>query len=392
MTKLSIYIKYLAICLLFACSQFARPSSQPLGLWVESQGKYPTFATQDNIKQMFDQAQNLGVKVIYLQVARAGRAWFDSSFADKSLIEENGFDPLGVSLQIAKQRNIQVYAWVNMFNLADNLDAPIVKRLGKQILLQDNFAQSLEQYKDGVSENPNFTIGAKEYWLNPASPQVHQYLIAMLSELLNKYPDLAGLHLDYIRYPYSLPIRPGSGLALGIDFGYNSENRQNFEAENKIENAFKYDQDKGYQPINYKTALLWDEWRRQSLNQYLIELKFILGANKKLSTAVMPWSDRAYLSAYQDWRYWMDANLADQVCLMNYSKDFKHFEQVAKQANAFATNNNLCVGIGAWLFSDWNEIQKQIDIAKKLNAFPVLFSYSNLKVSGLLDAGSSLKD
>ena len=37
--------------------------------------------------------------------------------------------------------------------------------------------------------------------INPILPEVRQYLTSVLTELVKRYPDLDGLHYDYIRYP-----------------------------------------------------------------------------------------------------------------------------------------------------------------------------------------------
>ena len=107
--------------------------------------------------------------------------------------------------------------------------------------------------------------------------------------------------------------------------------------------------------------------------------KHALRDDQILSVAAVSWSDRAYLSAYQDWRSWLEDDRVDWVCLMSYTKDLRLFSHMVKQATPFTTSRSkLLAGIGSWILKP-QEIDQQKQIAQANGADgTVMFSYGNL--------------
>src|SRR6185295_11181083 len=103
-----------------------------------------------------------------------------------------------------------------------------------------------------------------------------------------------------------------------------------------------------------ETAERWDAWRRDQVSRYLPEIKSRLRAGQKLSVAALAYADRAYLSAFQDWRGWLADGAVDRVCLMSYSPDDRLFGHLVRQAAACceADRSRLYAGVGMWFFDD----------------------------------------
>lgn len=349
-----------------------------LGLWAEAEGPNRTLDARPRLEAMLQAAEAMGIQDLFLQVYRRNRTWYASSVADdgpfRAALEKEGYDPLAYALATAHAKGLRVHAWMNLFNLARNAEAVVVKRLGRGAILTDSRGRSLLDYPN-LQPGDGFSLDTPGYWLDPAHPGVQAYLLQVILELVDRYPTLDGLHFDYIRYPYALPMIPGSRhLSAGLDFGYGGETLRRFGAET------------GLDPRRVKedaaVAEAWDHWRREQLTKFLRRLR--TGVRKRnprivLSAALLSWVDRAYLIAFQDWRRWMEEGLLDVGIIMNYTRDGRLFGYLSRQAMAFRGRGKIYVGLGAYLFERPEVLLQQIEDAKRVEADGVvLFSYDNL--------------
>ena len=222
--------------LISGCSSFYQhflvrllaPKRFEVGLWVQAEGANRTLDSAEKIKALVKRARAAGVTDIYAQVYRSGRAWFPTNLADDSPSKRAGQDPLALLVDLASQGEecdcpIKVHAWINAFALARNKKAPILRQLGLQAVLKDQYGRSLLEYP--LSGKPEwakgFGLGTPGIFLDPGNLGVRKRIIDVTAALVRNYPGLAGIHLDFIRYPYALPISPGSRFSPRLDFGYN---------------------------------------------------------------------------------------------------------------------------------------------------------------------------
>jgi len=183
------------------------------------------------------------------------------------------------------------------------------------------------------------------------------------------------VHFDYVRYPYAVPNVPGSRYSNGLDFGYGERSVARFRAETGL-SAFDAKDDPA-------VAQRWDDWRREQLDQFLRQVRGQvkrLRRNVALSAALLAWPDRAYLSAYQDWRLWLEEGLLDHGIVMNYNRDSHLARYISRQAVAFRGRSKLFVGLGAYALLDQPDLLAlQVRDARQQGADGVvLFSYDNL--------------
>ena len=366
------------------------PKSFEIGLWVQAEGANRTLDSAGKIKALVKRARAAGVTDIYAQVYRSGRAWFPTKLADDSPAKRAGQDPLALLLALASPkeggRAIKVHAWINAFALARNKKAPIIRELGKEAVLKDQYGRSLLEYP--LSGKPawakGFGLGTPGIFLDPGHPGVRGRIIDIAAQLVRDYPRLAGVHLDFIRYPYALPISPGSRFSPRLDFGYNEASVARFER--KTQNTAP----RAGLSVKRADAAAWDVWRRAQVTAAVRGVyETTKGLRKQIivSTAVLPWAERAYLSAFQDWRGWLEKGFLDKAVVMNYTRD----EHLAAQINRSAlaarkveTPNprapRVVIGLGVYLFTKhpagvWREWRS----AREAGADGVaLFSYDQM--------------
>jgi uncharacterized lipoprotein YddW (UPF0748 family) len=357
-------------------------SGASAGIWVEAEGPNRTLDDLGRLEQMVLKAAGARITDLYLQVYRGGRTWYASSLADdapyRQAVTRQGYDPLQFVLNVGHSKGLRVHAWVNLFNLGKHRDGPLQARLGPAAVTRDNRGRSLLEYDDfrpPGDEAKWTTLDTPGYWLDPGDPQVQDALAALIHELVSRYPSLDGVHLDFIRYPYAVPTVPGSRYSNGLDFGYGERSVARFAAETGL-SAFAAKGDSA-------TAQRWDDWRRDQIRRLLRDVHRRLRGAKRdvvVSAALLPWPDRAYQSAYQDWRQWLEEGLLDRGIVMNYNRDRHLARYLSRQAVAFRGRSKLFIGLGAYVFLDQPDLlAQQIRDAKEQGADGiVLFSYDNM--------------
>ena len=361
----------LTIIALLGQSDIARADDPPpprIGLWIECEGARRTLDEAGRIREAVSDAAALGATDLFVQVFRNGKAWFATPLADDGPYRRaraKGYEPLAEVLRLAHARQTRVHAWVNLLRVDDGERSRWVRALGREAVLTDETGRSLLASGPwGAKRNAKpDTPGA---WLDPASPAVTARLTALLIGLVEAYPALDGVHLDYTRYP--IPI--GSGQS-GADLGWSQTARARFMVD--LGAAKKGDMRRR-----------WDSWRRDQLTAFLRSLRDALKERRPglvLSAAVIGDPEEAMARALQDWPAWTREGLLDLVVPMNYSADPVRFDRVARAAVKRRAEATLLMGIGAWRFGDRvDAIAARVSLALDAGAQgAVLFSHDNLK-------------
>lgn len=348
------------------------PSPRRLGLWVLAEGSHRALEDPARIDALIANAQRLGVTDLFVQVYRGGRSWFPSAYADdtpyRQIRAEHSVDPLERVLEAAHTRGIRVHAWFNALSLASNHDAPLLKNLGPEAVQVDRAGRSLLDYPDlevPAPERAQLRMGTRGIWLDPAASGVVEYLERTLDDLLTAAPTLDGLHLDFIRHPLVLPLVPGSRFDVGLDFGYGPESLRRFEAESG-------------EP--FRRGDRWDDFRRDRVGDVVRRLCARLPAERECSAAVLPWADRAYLTAMQDFRHWLEEGWLSFAVAMAYTRDDRLLRYTTHGLRGGIEGDRIWIGLGVWLLArDPDRVRAQIALARQ--AKPpgiVLFSYDAL--------------
>jgi uncharacterized lipoprotein YddW (UPF0748 family) len=332
---------------------------------------------------------------LFVQVYRGGRAFYRAGAgieqtAASAQLAEMGVDVLAELISAAHTRGIKVHAWVNVLSLSTRRDAQMIADLGRSAILVDRLGRSLLDYPDLDIPEPDrrfYRMGTRGIYLDPAAPAVRERLVATFRDLVQRYPSLDGLHLDYIRHPGVLPFSPGSRFGVGLEFGYGAETRARYRAE-----TGRPDPIDGAPRGTVRSASAWDDWRRHQVTTLVEE---IAGATRDLSpeivlsAAVIPYVDRAYLSLCQDWRGWLESGALDLAIPMVYTLDDRLLRYQLETFAGWSEADRIWPGLGVWLFDDEPERAVGQLAHLRSNEFrgEVLFSDDALSTApALLDA------
>ncbi|MDD3052130.1 MAG: family 10 glycosylhydrolase [Candidatus Cloacimonetes bacterium] len=311
--------------------------------------------TRSHVDSLITDAHRYGYNEILAQVRYRGDAlYLPNRFNEqhynpefRSHYIEEEFDPLEYLLEKAAEVNIEVHAWVTVFVATPHnisiLPMSHVYHVHPEWVIQTDNNEPMKN---------NDLEGA---YLDPALPEVHDYLMNILLDIVSNY-DIAGLHLDYIRYP-------------GRKYG------------NNLNPFVTPDPD---QNLTHLTEI--QNWREQNINRFLTrlycEVKY-LKPGLCLSAAVLPEIDRARDYYAQNWYHWLNSGIIDRLYLMAYTKNSDYLTTTLDEIIQIHNPDNFVVGLRAW--NDKNnypyyEIQEKIldSAAKELRGI-ALFSYSGLK-------------
>jgi uncharacterized lipoprotein YddW (UPF0748 family) len=151
------------------------------GLAVETQ--------KSELIQLLETARRNRLNAVLFQVRPESDAVYSSSLEPWSryLTGDQGgnpaYDPLDFLIQQAKPRGIAVHAWINPYRAAATADKPRAAR------------SAAERFRRFCY--PVYTM----LWLDPGALPVQDHVVAVVRDLVRRYP-IAGIHLDDYFYPY----------------------------------------------------------------------------------------------------------------------------------------------------------------------------------------------
>ena len=331
------------------------------GIWAECEGVNATLTSRAGIEEMFRRLEKARVNTVFLQVYRGDRAWYHSDIADAGPYDAfraaEKTCPLRLAIDLAHARGMQLHAWVNVFRVWGGRDAKTIRALGKGAMTRDRGGRSILDYPRGALPDSG-------YWLDPGDPAVRGHVLRIVQELLDRYPDLDGIHLDYVRYPFDEKGK--------TEFGYGRKSVAAFKKAT------------GAAPSRSTPAAraLWDGWRRDQVTSCVAGAKRLAGARgKALSVAVIADEKKCRESTFQDWRRWLGEGLVDFVVPMNYSAERQLvLRRAAEALSAAGTGKRVAIGLGAYKVLDSPAaLAAQVRDCRRLGALGVvLFSYDNM--------------
>ncbi|MFH1739622.1 MAG: family 10 glycosylhydrolase [bacterium] len=349
-----ILILFWALCLVG--SAYAAEKREWRCLWVDSW--QPGFLSAEQCDNLLATARRYRFNTLFVEVRRCGDAYFNSSIDPRaSNIQGDDFDPLQYLIQKAHEAPvIDIHAWIVVYRAW----------VSKKQQVPEDRRHVVHRHSEWLAVNRAGDREAPEgYYLDPALPEVQNYLVSVMRELIERY-DIDGLHLDYVRYP-------------GSDWGYGSRSLDLWR---------KATGQSGTPPPDDPS---WCSWRREQITALVRRLYGELAVRRPgavLSPAAITWGglEMGYPESstmnetFQDWFGWKREGIVDLLCPMNYKRahhkgQAEDFSDWIKAAVDAPGKGSLVVGLAGWLNTTPNTIL-QIKEARQLGADGVaIFSY-----------------
>ncbi len=362
-----------AVVVVHLALRSVQPEQPPVrALWVTRFD----YTKPDDVRHIINNVAEAGFTDVFFQVRGNGTAFYKSQLEPWAfeLSGENvgllgtdpGWDPLQLALDTARPYGLRVHAYMNVFPGWKGLVDPPTSKRQLWTAHPDWFMV------DSLGQKMLPTAGWYAF-INPVLPEVRAYLRGIVGELCQY--DVAGIHLDYIRYPedYRLVAREHYSDATDEEILRHSD--------------FSYD------PVSQAVLLErygWDvskekitQFRCDSVTRVVRDISYIMQMKRPgrclLTASVMgnPVDGRAH--AYQDSGAWVRQGLVDWVVQMNYgTQSFDPYLKAIRKATGRRGFKSSVV-VGLYCKNDVDEVAAQID---RVNASGsrgfALFSYSFL--------------
>ena len=288
----------------------------------------PIELTYSDIEANVRMYKEIGMNLIFVETLYNGYSSFRSDVEEfpyhKSLspsyITEDGkvyTDYLSAFVACCVEYGIEVHAWVENFYVGT-----------------DKTVQVLTMHPDWVMYNDDGTTvqrneGGPYYFIDPANKEVQDTLIRYYNELFAKHPELAGLNLDYIRYPVS-DRSEDTGYTMEAMKGFYTTVMNKQFSENQLSSREKmYNKFKQLFDPNYciggeeEAAANFDKWvkyRASLVTEYVRRIKdeVKLPNNIMLSTSVFASLTESSNAKKQDWKLWFNNGWIDIATPMAY--------------------------------------------------------------------------
>jgi uncharacterized lipoprotein YddW (UPF0748 family) len=348
-----------------------------------------TLTSPEKIRALVERARAARFNTLIVQVRGRGDAYYRSRWEPRTAAlktQPAAFDPLAYTLAEAKRANLRVHAWVNTHLLANLDDLPaepqhVYNERPDWIAVPRPVAARLYAmsprdagYRTAIVEWSKANRGQLEgVYTSPANPAVREHVYSIWMDILERYPELDGLHFDYVRF-------------ASPDFDYSRTSLERFRewleprispAERRLlVVALKND------PLAAADAYQeqFADFQREQITA-LVE-RIYHGVKKRkpgaiVSAAVFANEENARTSRFQDWRRWLALGVLDAVCPMAYSTETAVFQKQIElaAATAHAAGRQVWAGIGAYRVPAESAVEK-INAARALGADGIiLFSY-----------------
>ena len=236
---------------------------------------------------------------LFVNVAGAAFAHYPSDVLPRSKTFAQEGDQLAACLAAARGTGVRVHAWMICFSATRGAPATL-----------EDF-----QKRGWRLKTPK---GALTDYLDPSHPQVRARVLAALDEQQARYPSLAGLHLDFVRWG-DAAAKPKNAAAV--------------------------------------------------VTQFVAEARRRVKRPKWLTAAVYGRYPACVATVGQDWYGWLDAGLVDYLVPMDYTESNATFEELlALQATPRSRARRIIVGIGVTANEsrlDARRVIEQINLVRK---------------------------
>ncbi len=148
---------------------------------------------REQIRRLVNTAADCGLNALMVQVRPEADALYASRlepwsrFLTGSQGGDPGYDPLATFIAEGQRRGVAIHAWINPFRAASGSGNRAANHISRQ-------------FSDATHKVGSWL------WMDPGDPAVRAHIVAVVTDLVRRYP-VAGVVMDDYFYPY-----PGSGI------------------------------------------------------------------------------------------------------------------------------------------------------------------------------------
>lgn len=355
------------------------PIEQMRAFWVDSSN--PGFLNHAEVDELVANVARANGNTIIAQMRRHGDSWYNNSLEPRaalaSLAPADQFDPLAYLITKAHERGIRVHAWL--------VASVVCRRTDRLYGHPGHVCTSHGPDTRGTDRWTTETYGGEQVGdLDFGHPGAVVYFEQVVQHLIQNYPNVDGIHLDFIRY--------GDRA-----YGYNQVSLDRFRRLNGLSAS--------YRPLPGDP--LWSQWRRDRVTE-MVRRVYVrskaLNPKIEVSIAAITWgglgsyspddwpNSSAYSTVFQDWKAYLEEGIIDFAVPMHYfeegvprSRDW--YNGWLAWDREHTGRRAIVAGTGAWLNTDSqgiSQIQRALtpDAQGRALAGVSLYSYDQPLAGG----------
>lgn len=186
---------------------YAADSSDMRAVWISTvySADYPSTtnneeAQKNEFVRKLEQAQELGMNTVVVQVRPKGDAFYESELNPWSAVltgvqgVDPGYDPMAFMIKETHKRGMEFHAWMNPYRITTS-------GTDLSVLSADNMAR---KHPDWIMTHNN------AMYYNPELDEVKEYICDTVAEVVENY-DVDAIHFDDYFYPSNYPLPEGEG-------------------------------------------------------------------------------------------------------------------------------------------------------------------------------------
>ena len=279
-----------------------------------------------------------GFNNLIVNSTRAGTAYYPSKVLETYREYDQQGDLVRKCLDACNKHGIKVHVWRTCFTMGNAASQEYMDRMAAEKRVQ-------------VSRSGK----VMSKWFCPSNPLNQKLEQDAFCELVRNYPDLTGIHFDYIRYSDE-------------NHCFCDGCRERFEkfAGVTINN---WPDDLNNEELNEK----WHQFRRDNITAVVRDTYKAVKAIRptiQVSAAVFNNYVSCRTGVGQDWELWCKNGWLDFICPMSYFSNNRAFESMTKVQIPFTHNIPMWQGIGISLWNGTDlavKAAEQIEIVRKYN-------------------------
>jgi len=278
-------------------------------IWLD-RGTIVAAKSPAGLKKVFDRMATAGINTVFIETVNAGYPIYPSQVAPEQNPLTKGWDPLATAVELAKERKMEIHAWVWVFSVGNRRHNAII---GKDANYHGPVLSQYPHWADQSTDGQIFPPENKPF-LDPANLEAQDYLIRLFKEIVTRY-DVDGIQLDYIRYPRQSGWHTAS---------YGAASRAGFKQLTGVDPI-------QISPNDRSLWWLWTQYRTEQVNQFVARVARELRPLRPrlvISAAVFPWKQIDRLNRIQqNWETWVAEGQVDWLVPMTYAPETSRFLQ-----------------------------------------------------------------
>jgi uncharacterized lipoprotein YddW (UPF0748 family) len=352
-----------------------RSSSQPpaiRALWVTRFD----YKTPEDVRSIIENVYRSGFTDVFFQIRGNGTSYYRSAAEPwayelngddvSSLGVDPGWDPLQTAIDTAEGSGLRVHAYMNVLPAWKGRIEPPAE--ARQLWTQhpDWFMV------DSLGDKMQPTSGWYSF-LNPVLPEVRAHLRDIVRELCQY--DVAGIHLDYIRYPHDYHMVAAEIYPHASEEEILRHSEFSYDPSSLAELFDRFGRDVTKKQIT--------RFRCDSVTRVVRDISYVMQAEKPnnclLSASVKGNPVEGKFRAYQDSGAWVREGVVDWIVQMNYgTRSFsRYLSDMRKTAGRRGFRSSVIMGI--YCKNDIADLLEQIELAENSGCRGLaFFSYTFL--------------